>query len=180
MFLPGKSHGQRSLEGQSIGAQRVRHDLAINFHIFFSELFHMLWIQSNCWIFCKHFSPALNFPFYFSEIMSFKEEKFFILKKHFLSFFSFMCFGIQWVAQTVKNLPTVQETWVQSLGQEGPLEKGMATHSSILAWRIPWTEKPGRLQSMGLQRVRHDWATNTFHFKKSWSLPISQISSYFF
>jgi len=56
----------------------------------------------------------------------------------------------------VKNLPAMQETWAQSLGQENPLEKGMATHSSILAWRIPWTDEPGRLQSMGLQRVRHD------------------------
>ena len=53
---------------------------------------------------------------------------------------------------------------VQSRGWEDPLEKGMATHSSILAWRIPWTEKPGELQFMGLQRVRHDWATNTFTF----------------
>ena len=60
------------------------------------------------------------------------------------------------VAQTLKRLPTVQETWVRSLGREDPLEKEMATHSSILAWRIPWTEDPGRLQSMGLQRVRHD------------------------
>ena len=60
------------------------------------------------------------------------------------------------VAQMVKNLPTMQETWVQSLGQEDPLEKGMATHPSILAWRIPWTEEPGGLQSMGLQRVGHD------------------------
>ena len=60
------------------------------------------------------------------------------------------------VAQVVKNLPAMQETWVQSLGQEDPLEKGMATHSSILAWEIPWTEEPGGLQSMGLQRVRHD------------------------
>ena len=60
------------------------------------------------------------------------------------------------VAQAVKNLPAVQETGVQSLGQEDPLEKGMATHSSILAWRIPWTEEPGGLQSMGSQRVRHD------------------------
>ena len=51
----------------------------------------------------------------------------------------------------VKNLPAMQETWVQSLGQEDPLEKGMATHSSILAWRIAWTEEPGGLQSMGLQ-----------------------------
>ena len=54
------------------------------------------------------------------------------------------------VAQTVKNLPAMQKTWVQSLGQEDPLEKGMATHSSVLAWRIPWTEEPGGLSSMGL------------------------------
>ena len=56
----------------------------------------------------------------------------------------------------VENLPAVWETWVRSLGQEDRLEKGMATHSGILAWRIPWTEKPGRLQSMGLQRVGPD------------------------
>ena len=60
------------------------------------------------------------------------------------------------VAQTVKNLSTLQETWVQSLGWEDPLAEGMATHSSILAWRIPWTEESGRLQSMGSQRIRHD------------------------
>ena len=56
----------------------------------------------------------------------------------------------------VKNLPAMRETWVQFLGQEDPLEKGMATYSSILAWRIPWTEEPGGLQSMGSQRVRHN------------------------
>ena len=60
------------------------------------------------------------------------------------------------MAQTVKNLPMMQETQVQSLGREGPLEKGMAAHSSILAWRIPWTEEPGELQSMGSQRVGHN------------------------
>ena len=60
------------------------------------------------------------------------------------------------VAQFLKSLPAMQETWVRSLGQEDPLEKEMASHSSILAWRIPWTEKPGRLQSMGSQRIRHD------------------------
>ena len=60
------------------------------------------------------------------------------------------------VAQMVKHLPAMQETWVQPLGQEDALEEGMATQSSILAWRIPWTEEPGRLQSMGLQRVGHD------------------------
>ena len=64
-------------------------------------------------------------------------------------------------AQTVKNLPAMQNTRVQSLGQEDPLEKGMATHSSVLAWTIPWTEEPGRLQSMGSQRVGHDWVANT-------------------
>jgi len=60
------------------------------------------------------------------------------------------------VAQTVKNLPAIWESWVQSLGWEDPLEKGKATHSSILAWKIPWTEEPGELQSMGSQRLRHD------------------------
>ena len=60
------------------------------------------------------------------------------------------------VAQMVKNPPAVQETWVQSLVWEDPLEKGMATHSSILAWRIPWTEESGRLQSMGSKRVEHN------------------------
>ena len=62
------------------------------------------------------------------------------------------------VAQMVKNLPAMQETWVWSLGGDDPLEKGMATRSCILAWRNPWTEEPGGLQSVGLQRVRHDWA----------------------
>ena len=56
----------------------------------------------------------------------------------------------------VKRLPAMQETWVQSLGREDPLEKEMAPHSSTLAWKIPWTEEPGRLQSMGSQRVGHD------------------------
>ena len=60
------------------------------------------------------------------------------------------------VTQTVKNLPAIQKTWVPSLDQEDTVEKEMATHSSILAWRIPWTEEPDGLQSMGLQRVKHD------------------------
>ena len=61
-----------------------------------------------------------------------------------------------WVAQTVKNLSAVLEILVQSLVREGPLKKGMANHSSILAWRTPWTDEPGGLQSLGSQRVRHD------------------------
>ena len=65
-----------------------------------------------------------------------------------------------------KESAAMQETQVCFLGQEDPQENKMATHSSILDWRIPWTEEPGRLQSMGLQKVRHNWATNTFMFKK--------------
>ena len=61
----------------------------------------------------------------------------------------------------VNNLPARWETWVRPLGQEDPLEKEMATHSIILVWKIPWMEEPGTLQSMGSQRVGHDWATNT-------------------
>ena len=77
------------------------------------------------------------------------------------------------MAQTVKNLPAVWETQVWSLGQEDHLERGMVIHPSILAWKIPWTEEPGRLQSMGSLKVRHDWATSlslfTFmHRKRKW------------
>ena len=64
--------------------------------------------------------------------------------------------GASLVAQTVKNLPAMQETCVQSLDREDPLEKGMTTHSSILAWRITWTEEPGELQSIGSQTIGHD------------------------
>ena len=60
------------------------------------------------------------------------------------------------VAQTVKNLPIMQEAWVRSLGQEDPLEKEMATHSSVFAWKIPWTDEPGALQSMGSQRAGYN------------------------
>ena len=69
------------------------------------------------------------------------------------------------IAQLVKNLLAMQETLVRFLGQEDPLEKEMATHSSILAWRIPWTEEPGGLQSTGSQRIRHDWASNLTIYK---------------
>ena len=70
-------------------------------------------------------------------------------------------YGLEWICcfyngSVVKNQPAMQETQVRSLGWENPLEEGMATHFSILAWRIPWTEKPSRLESIGSQRVRHD------------------------
>ena len=69
--------------------------------------------------------------------------------------------------QMIKNLPAMQETWVQSLGQKDPLEEGIATHYSILAWRLLWTEEPGRLPSMGSQRLRHDSATAHEHSPQS-------------
>ena len=80
------------------------------------------------------------------------------------------------LAQTVKCQPTMLETWVWSLGWEDPLEKEMATHSSTLAWKIPWMEEPGSVQSTGSQRVRHDWATSLYFIltfgtqRRSWRL----------
>ena len=78
------------------------------------------------------------------------------------------------VAQRLKHLPAMRETLVWSLGQENPLEKKMATHSSILAWIIPWMEEPGGLQSTGSQRVGHDWA-NSLTFNKSWPSEVSLL-----
>ena len=75
---------------------------------------------------------------------------------------NYRAFMASLVAQMVKNLPAVWETQVWCLGREDPLEKEMAAHSSILAWSISWTEEPGGLQSMGSQRVWHDWLTNTY------------------
>ena len=90
-----------------------------------------------------------GFPFFFLSLL---EELSIDWNRIILSFI--------FLAQAVENLPAMQETWVWSVGWEDPLEKGMAPHSNILAWRIPWTEAPDGLQSMGLQRVRHDWAMN--------------------
>ena len=84
--------------------------------------------------------------------------------------------GASLMAQTVKNLPTLRETQVPSLGREDPLQKGMATHSSVLAWRIPWAEEPGGLQSIGSQQVRHNWATNTFTGTETLSDPLKAFS----
>ena len=98
-----------------------------------------------------------------------------LLNKVFIQFFSYQKTDMKYlilkssafwylpyslVAQAVTSLPALWETWIQSLGQEDPLEKEMATHSSILAWKIPWMEQCGSLQSMGLQRVGHNWATS--------------------
>ena len=81
------------------------------------------------------------------------------------------------VAQRLQHLPAIWETWVQSLSWEAPLEKEMATHSSILAWRIPWREEPSRLQSTGSQRVGHNWATSLF-FQDTWRQGIFLVHCY--
>ena len=92
---------------------------------------------------------------------------------------TYFCFtGASLVAQMIKHLPAMRETWVRSLGLEDALEKEMATHSSILAWRIPWTEEPGGLQSMRSQRVRHDWATH-FHFQAGWQYTALMCSFFY-
>ena len=86
------------------------------------------------------------------------------------------------VAQRLKRLPGMRETRVQSLSWEDPLEKEMATHSSTLAWRIPWREEPGRLQSMGSQRVRHDWATSlslSFQNSKTMLIQFSNLNVFY-
>ena len=96
---------------------------------------------------------------------------FLISKNHSFNFSGYMCvcvyisisiYQASLVPHMAKNLPAMQETWVQSLGLEDPLDKEVATYSTILAWRTPWTEEPGGLQSMESQRVGYDWATNTF------------------
>ena len=92
----------------------------------------------------NHFTIAL--------VLLFKIEIFYLNKRHFIKKKK----SASLVAQPLKNLPAMWETWVVTLSWEDPLEKGISTHSSILAWRIPWTKEPGGLQSMGLQRVRLD------------------------
>ena len=94
-------------------------------------------------------SVSVAFPFPEFQIFEVPHVAFFF-------FFNYFLLKASLVAQMVKNLPSMPETWVRSLGWEDPLEKGMATHSSILSWRIPGAEEPGGLQSMGSQRVRHD------------------------
>ena len=104
------------------------------------------------------------------------------IKNHLFRAYRQICFRLQvgfqtsLVAQMVKRLPTMQETRVQSLCREDLLEKEMATHSSTLAWKIRWMEKPGRLQSIASQRVGHDWATSLsqvgFRFTPHFSLPL--------
>ena len=163
VLLPGKSHGQRSLEGCSpLGHWELdTTDFTFTFHFHALEKEMATHSSVLAWRI-----PGMAEPGRLPSMGSHRV-------------------GHDWsdlaaaavcslVTQMAKNLPAMQETQVQSLGQEDPLEKGMATHSSILAWRIPWTEEPGRLQSMGSLRVGHDWLHFNFslftfmHWRRKW------------
>ena len=136
------------------------HFYGMKFHCFSSDCLWRFWFQSSFW-------PLKAIEIYVINISKIK-RKWSI--NHYVENLKDCLFLKLWaslVVQRVKCLPAMRESQVWSLGQEDPLEKEMATHSSILAWRIPWTEEPGRLQSTGSQRVRHDWATSlTFTFSK--------------
>ena len=121
---------------------------------------------------CMHRSPLfwISFPFRSPQSAEWS-SLWYTVGSHKLSIF--INFPI---AQTVKNLPAMQETQVWSLSQEDPLEKEMVTHSSILAWRIPWAEEPDRLQFMGSQRVGLDWATNTFTRQIPQTISVHQMT----
>ena len=120
---------------QSMGPQRVRHDWATELNwtegiITHTHIHTCIWMYTCEWVcMCIHLCACMYT--YWASL----------------------------VAQRLKRLPPTRETWVRSLGQEDPLEKEMATHSSTLTWRILWTEEPGGLQSTGSQRVGHNWVT---------------------
>ena len=118
----------------------------------------LLWVYSFLKQGIKNFPPNASAYCHYWITGSFSTD----VKWHLLLFTKFPYGGT-----VVKNLAAKQETQVQSLGQEDPLEKEMTTHSSILAWRISWTKEPGRLQSMESQRVRHDWVTFTKALEQS-------------
>ena len=134
------------------------------FHGWLCPLAFSFTIKHTLW---AMFNIQLHSTLHFIMYSIFFVTYFYVQVSPCISTFVLMFSTMLWaflVAQMVKNLPIVQETQVWSLDQEDPLRKGMDTHWSILAWRISWTEEPGGLQFVWFQRVRHDGATNTFHF----------------
>ena len=158
---------------QFMGLQRVGHNWAteLNWTEFFRFLCNIVLTASNFAFTTRHIHSWVLFPLWLSLFfpsgaisLVFSSS---ILDTYWSGGFIFHCYVFLLlltilVAQRVKRLLAMRENWVWSLGREDPLEKEMATHSSTLAWKIPWTEKPGRLQSMGSQRVRHDWTTSLY------------------
>ena len=135
------------------GTLRVFSNTTIQMHQFFSVQLS-LWSNTHIHMWQLEKNIALTIRTFVSKMMSYLFNT--------MSGFVKVAFL---VAQMVKNLPTMQKTQVWSLGQKDPLKKGIETHSSIFPWRISWTKELSGLQSMRLQRVGHNWATNTFTFK---------------
>ena len=159
VFLPGESHGRRSLVGCSPwGREELDTTEWLHFHFSLSCIGE----GNGNPLQCSCLEDPRDGGAWWAAIYGVAQSR--TRLKRLSSSSSKWRLGTSLVAQTVKNLPAMQETQFQSLGREDPLEKGMATHSSILALRIPWTEEPGRLQSMWSQRVGHDWVTFTFTF----------------
>ena len=131
-----------------------------------SQTEYVLHVESNLQVNEMRYSS-------FSKVKSDSEPMFLWFHEGVLCHHTLLVEGASLMAQKVKHLPAVWETGVQSLGQEDPLEKAMAPHSSTLAWKIPWMEELGGLQSMGSQRVRHDWVTSlslTSRERVNWGL----------
>ena len=126
-------------------------------------------ISQNLFFFCQSSSLPPPHPQPLSLLFIHWKNQLWYFLQTVSVFKHYLLFGASPVSQMVKNLTTMQETQVWSPYWEDPLEKGMATHSSILAWRIPWTEESSGLQSMGSQRVRHNWVTKHTHSVRNWS-----------
>ena len=217
VFLPGKSHGQRSLVGCSPGVAKSRTWLTEHARLLPSQAASPLWPPGGLltlvhfWsllipLLCtaardhlsttnapssplfllrnptstRHLAEGFSYRILFNPcnnsvrkiLSSFLQMN----KLRFIYPGEVFCLEVtqparaSLVTQMVKNLPAIWETWVHSLGWEDPLKKGMATHSSALAWKIPWTEEPGKLQFTGSQRVGHDWATKPSIPSQRWRL----------
>ena len=144
--------------------------VSMHLHTYFWTCKHCGTMNKNGWeTFCLR-SPYIIFE-HLPSISTLRYGRRHSLFSHEIWWISL--FKVSLVAQRLKHLPPMRETRVWSLSREDPLEKEMAIHSSILAWRIPWTEKPSRLQSTGSQRVGHNWATSPSLFKgiQSWMTP---------
>ena len=136
---------------------------AMLFHIFQSSVVQFpQFLLIYKFSYLKKSVEKLLSQYFFSETFTFSPPQTTLLDVPWLCIVPNRLFWAYLVTQIVKNLPVLQKTWVRFPGQADPLEEGMATHSSILVWRIPWTEEAGGLQSMWLQRVRHNWVTNTY------------------
>ena len=150
---------------KSMGLQRVGHNweterARVRTHTHTHTHTHNAWLMEIDRIYNCMMSSFSGFLCLYLSVPAFSHHTFYYwLHRYYQKVWASL------VAQTVKCLPAMRETGVRFLGREDPLEKKMAIHSSVLAWKIPWMEEPGRLQSMGSQRVGHDWATSlSLHF----------------